>query len=163
MPDSLSDFGLQVFASKLVIKFTKIQATAPCSHSTSLLTFPKPLWFLHRKGSLLRAAMTRVGGSVQQRRVCKQHRHFRFALLLPFSAANPDPVFSVWAWPVPSEAKCIAVSHTVSCKAHFCSGISLQSSVPGANKIPLWKKLSTNAPLLFTVLWKSACSVYKWR
>lgn len=96
MPDSLSDLGLQVFASKLVIKFTKIQATAPCSRSASLLTFPKPPRFLHRKHSLLRATVTRVGDTVQQRRVCKQRRHFRFALF-PFSAANLDPAFSIWA------------------------------------------------------------------
>lgn len=126
MPDSLSDFGLQVFASKLVIKFTKIQATAPCSRSASLLTFPKPPRFLHRKHSLLRATVTRVGDTVQQRRVCKQHRHFRFALFshsqLQIWVQHLAPELALQE-AVPLETECVALVHAVSCIACLCWGL----------------------------------------
>lgn len=103
MPDSLSGFGLQVFTSKLVIKFTKILATAPRAHSASLPAFAKPPHFLCRKHSLLRATVTRVDDTRQQRGVCNQHRHFRFALF-PFSAANLDPAFTARVFPARSGA-----------------------------------------------------------
>lgn len=120
MPDSLSDFGLQVSASKLVIKFTKIQATAPCARLESLLTFSKPPRFLRRKHSFLRATVTRVGDTMQQRKVYKQHRNFSFALF-PFSAANLHPAFSVWACPARSRAIRSGARCSSTCSVLHCS------------------------------------------
>lgn len=47
--------------------------------------------------------MTRVCDTVQQRRVCKEHTHFRLALF-PFSAANLGPEFGMGACPARSRA-----------------------------------------------------------
>lgn len=47
--------------------------------------------------------MTRVCDTVQQMRICEQHKRFRLALL-PFSAANLDPAFGMGACPAGSRA-----------------------------------------------------------